>query len=216
MHTGEREPRTAVIKRGIQPTGGVVALVAGLREIRTHVARIGCSLIVLQVTSHACCGVEAVITVDVAVSAGARRNRVQSSQREAGAGVIECCVHPVCGVVALVAGLREVRRDVIRVRRALEVLQVATDASCRIQSVIIVDVAISAGAWRHRVQASQGEPRGGVVEFPIGPLRRIVTLLASGRESRVGHRRRCIVVIGLMAADTRRIGDAVVVVDVAV
>ena len=99
-----------------------MALVAGLREIRADVIGIRRSLVVLQVTAHAGRGIEAVVVVDVAIGASPRRNRVQSSKGEPGAVVIERGIEPGAGAVALVAGLREVRRDVIGIRGSLVVL----------------------------------------------------------------------------------------------
>ena len=49
---------------------------------------------------------------------------VSLDQREAGRGVVECRIQPGAGAVALLAGLREIRRHVIRIRRALKVIQV--------------------------------------------------------------------------------------------
>ena len=57
------------------------------------------------------------------------------------------------GGVALIAGLREIGRDVIRVGRALEILQVAGDTRSATQRVIIVDVAIRALARRNGVES---------------------------------------------------------------
>ncbi len=53
---------------------------------------------------------------------------------------------PGGGAVTLLTSLREARGNVIRIRRALEVLQVAADASCvrARQAVIPVHVALSA------------------------------------------------------------------------
>jgi len=49
----EWEPGGAVVKRGIEPGAGGMALVTGLREIRADVIGIGRSLIVLQVARNA-------------------------------------------------------------------------------------------------------------------------------------------------------------------
>ena len=68
------------------------------------------------------CAGQIVIIVDVTIGAGARWNRVQAGQREPGAAVVERCVHPVRGVVTLVASLWEIRRHVIRIGRSLIVL----------------------------------------------------------------------------------------------
>ena len=47
VQAGEREPGGVVIKCGIQPGAGAMALLAGLREVRCHVIRIGRALKVL-------------------------------------------------------------------------------------------------------------------------------------------------------------------------
>ena len=65
---------------------------------------------------------QVVVVVDVAIGAGARRNRVQASQRETGAVVIERRIQPGTGAVTRIASLGEVRRDVIGIRRSLIVL----------------------------------------------------------------------------------------------
>ena len=75
---------------------------------------------------------QVVIVVDVAIGTLPRRNRVQAGQRESRAVVIEGRVHPVGGVVTLIAGLREVRRYVIGIRGSLIILQVASYASAAI------------------------------------------------------------------------------------
>jgi len=67
--------------------------------------------------------------------------------------VVKGSVHPVGGVVTGIAGLREIRTDVIRIRGALVVLQVAGHARGAVQAVIIVHVTIGAGAWRNGVQS---------------------------------------------------------------
>ena len=92
----------------------------------------------------------------------------------------------------------------------------ATHARRRCQVVIIVDVAISTCARRHSVQAGQSEASRGVIELAVGPLNSVVALLTGGRESGVRYWRGRVVVIGLVTADARYIGDVVVVVDVAI
>ena len=47
MTATQREPGSTVIKRSIQPGAGAMALLAGLREVRCHVIRIGRALEVL-------------------------------------------------------------------------------------------------------------------------------------------------------------------------
>ena len=102
------------------------------------------------------------------------------------------------------------------VRRALVILQVTSHARGAAQRVVVVEVAIGALPRRHGVQTGQREPGGGVVKFAVGPLHRVMALLARGREAGMGHRRRGGVVGGLVAADACRAGNAVVVVDVTV
>jgi len=122
VRTGQRETSAVVVEGCVHPVRGVVTAIASLREIRRYVIRIGRTLIVLEVAAHAGRSVEAVVVVNVTICASSRRYRVQTGQREARVVVVEGCVHPVRGVVTLVAGLREVRCHVIRISRALIVL----------------------------------------------------------------------------------------------
>jgi len=72
---------------------------------------------------------------------------------------------------------------VIRIRRALEILQVAAHAG-RVragQVVVVVDVALH--ALDAGVRSRQGESRGRVIERRARPGGRAVALLASLRES---------------------------------
>ena len=96
---------------------------------------------------------QVVVVVHVTVGALPRRDRMRTRQREARAVVIESRIQPRSRAVALIAGLREIRRDVIRVRRPLKVLQMAADAGARREVVVVVDVAIGAQPRRHRVHA---------------------------------------------------------------
>ena len=56
-----------------------------------------------------------------------------------------------------IAGLREIRGDVVGIRRSLIVLQVTGHARGAVQAVIVVHVAIGAGTWRNRVHSGQRE-----------------------------------------------------------
>ena len=173
MQAGKREAGAVVIERGIKPGAGAVALLAGLREVRCDVVGIGCSLEVLEVTGDASRARQVVIVVDVAIGAGARRYGVQAGEGKTSACMVERRVHPVRGVVTLLAGLREVRGDVVGIGCALEVLEVAGDASRARQVVVVVDVAIGAGARRNGVQAGKGEAGAVVVERGIKPVAEI-------------------------------------------
>ena len=82
---------------------------------------------------------------------------MRSRQGESGARMIERRIQPRGRVVALLAGLREVRGYVIRIRRALVVLQVARHAGRIRDAVIIVHVAVGTLPRRHRVHAGKGE-----------------------------------------------------------
>ena len=75
---------------------------------------------------------------------------------------------------------------------------------------------VRALAWRHRVHARQSESCGGVIELAVGPDHGVVTLLARRGKSGMRHWRGGVVVVVLVATDARRVGDVVVVVDVAI
>ena len=75
---------------------------------------------------------QVVIVIDVAIGAGARRDRVQAGEREPGGVVIKRGIQPCAGAMALVAGLGEIRGDVIRIGRPLIVLEVAGHTGCAV------------------------------------------------------------------------------------
>jgi hypothetical protein len=77
---------------------------------------------------------------------------------------------PRYGGVALRAVRREVRRDVVGVRSALEILEVTGYASRAGQVVVIVDVTIGALARRHRMSTAQRESHRIVIELGIHPV----------------------------------------------
>jgi len=84
--------------------------------------------------------------------------------------------------VTQTASLRKSLRNVVRIRRALEILEVARHACVSGQVVIVVRVAIGAGARRNRVHAGQREVDARMVEGCRGPARRRMTCVASSRE----------------------------------
>jgi len=113
--------------------------------------RIGRAGIVLLVAGVAQRAVQGVVVVDMAIRTLARRHGVRSSQREAGAVVVERGIQPAAGIVALVACLREVRGDMTRIRRSLVILQMARYAGCGGEVVVVVHMAVGTLARRHRV-----------------------------------------------------------------
>jgi len=134
-----------------------MTLLASLREPRRHVIGVRRPLVILQMAAGAGRGVQCVIVVDVAVAAQARWHRMGSAQRESRARMIEGRIQPRRGVVALLAGLREVRRNVVGIRRPLKIFQMARDAGGVRNVVVVVDVAVRTLPRRHRVHARQRE-----------------------------------------------------------
>ena len=175
--------------------------------------RIRRALEVLQVAVHAVRvrARQVVIIVDVALCALQRS--MSTGQRESGGRVVEGRAGPGSRVMALGAGLGEAGLHVVRIRSALEVLQVATNAS-RVgtgQIVVIVDVALRAGNCRMR--PSQRETGRRVIECCSRPRCGGVALLTRLRESRchVVRIRRSLEVLQV-TTDASRIGAGQVVV----
>jgi len=71
---------------------------------------------------------------------------------------------------------------VVRVARVLKILQMASHAGRLRQVVVVVDVAVGALRWRHRVAAGEREPRQRMVEPGVQPVVGRVARLASGGE----------------------------------
>ena len=122
MRTGQWESRLRVIEGCRLPTRGVVTNVASLRKSAGDMVGTRSALEVLQVAGHAGRAGQVVVIVDVAVGAGSRWHRMQAGQRETGGVVIKRGIQPGARAMALLAGLREIRADVIRIGRALKVL----------------------------------------------------------------------------------------------
>lgn len=76
-------------------------------------------------------------------------------QREVDRIVVERRRRPSCSGMALLTGLRKVRRNVVGIGRALEIFQMARDARRRGEVVVIVAVAVGALPRRHTVKAGQ-------------------------------------------------------------
>jgi len=209
-----------VIECGAGPGGRVVAGLAGGREeLRLRrVTRIRRVVVIGLMAADARDWQRRVVVVHVAVSADARRNDVRTGQRERRVVVIKRGVGPDRRVMAKFARSREARGCVRRVRSARVILLVARVAECAVQRVVIVCVAVGAGARRDDVRTCQLESRAGVIEDAVGPENRVVAAFARRREVRrdVIHRRRGIVVVRLMATHARRGQRGVVVVGVAV
>ena len=184
MRSGQRESRRRVVKRSATPVRGGVALLASLREVRLHVIRIRGSLEVSQVAARARRVSRRQVVVSVYVALYALQGHVRARKRESSRRVVERRIPPGSRGMALLASLREVRLHVIRIGRALEILQVAADASRIRAGQIVVAIHVATGASNGRVRASQRESSGRVIEGRARPVGGAVTLLASLREAR--------------------------------
>jgi len=192
-----------------------VANLARLREPASHVIRIFRGVEVCQVAGNAGRQRDVVVVVLVTVRACPRGDCMQPRQREPCSRVIELCIRPRCRIVALLA-----RRGEAHVRhrrgRAVEICLMARNASRHRNVVVVVLVAIRAGPRRHHVQACQRKARRRVIELRIRPRRCVVALFARRGEARMRHRGCRVVEIRLVARNTGRHRDVVIVVDVAV
>ena len=153
VHSRKGKSSGVVVECRVCPGRGVMALLTGLREIRRNMVGIRRSLKVFQVATHACRRADRVVVVDVTVGALPGRHGMHSREREVSKVVVECRIHPCAGGVTLVASLREIRSDVIGIRRSLEIFQVTSYASRAAEGVVAVDMAVSALARRYRVHS---------------------------------------------------------------
>jgi len=160
MRAGQREARVVVIEGRRHPRCGVVANIALLRKSYGDVARIVRVLEIRQVARHAGCIGQFVVGVDMALTA--LHARMGSGQGPAGRGVIERSGSPVTGAMAHFALLRQSGRNVIRVRRTLVILHVATHAGGGSQVVIAVGMALR--TLHADMRASERESRLRVIE----------------------------------------------------
>src|ERR1700675_3463446 len=176
-----REPRVLrVIETRVQPVGrGMAALASHWEELRLScMAGIGRVVVIRLMATNASSRKRCVIVVHVAVHALSWLNGVRARQREGRGVVFERRIRPHRGVVAQFALLRESRGYVGGIRGVLEIVQMARNASGAAQAVIVVDVAVGAQPWRHRVRTGEREPGCGVIELAVGPQDRVMAGLA--------------------------------------
>ena len=84
VQPGEGEPGAVVVEFRVGPVAGVMALLASLREVRSRVVGIRCSLEIFQVAADAgrICARQVVVVIDVALRA--LHAGVRPGQREPG------------------------------------------------------------------------------------------------------------------------------------
>jgi len=209
-----------VIERRSGPRGGVVARLTGRREkLRLRrMTRVRGVVVVGLMAADAGRGERRVVVVDMAVGTHARRHQVRASQGEGCGVVVEGGVGPRGSVVTKLARGGESCRGVRRIGGATVILLVARIAERAVQRIVVVDVAVGAGARRHGVLSGQLESGAGVVEGAVRPLHGVVAGFArrgeSGRD--MVHRRQGVVVVRLVTRDAGGAGQVVVVVDVAI
>ena len=181
MRAGQRESGSRVIEGRSIPGRRIVALRAGLREIRLHVIRLGRTLEILQVAGHA--GRAGQIVVAVHVTLRALNGGVRAGERESGVVVIEGRRRPRGRVVALLASLRESAGNVIRVGRALKILQVAADTSRVRARQVEVPIDVALRTLNGGMRSGQREARGRVIKVGAHPRGRVVALRTGLREA---------------------------------
>ncbi len=164
------------------PCTGVVTHLAGLREPSRHVIRIGRTLEIFQVARHAGRARQAVVVVHVAIGTLSRGNRMRPGQCKVDQRVIERCRLPCDRRVALRTIRRKVRGHVVRIRGALEILQVAANAGRARQVVVVVDVTVDALARWHCVSTVKRKSNRVVVEGRVQPAIRSMAIRACCRE----------------------------------
>ena len=155
---GERETCGRVVKVRARPGRGVVTLLTGLREARGYMVRIGRALEILQVATDAGRIGRSQVVVAIHVALRALHTDVGTDERETRSGVVKSRAGPGRGGVTLLAGLRESRLHMVRIGRALEILQVATDARCVRTGERVIAVYVALDALHAGVCAGQREP----------------------------------------------------------
>ena len=169
VRAAQREAGGGVIEVRTRPRGGVMALLTGLRETRTHVVGIGRALEIFQVAADTRRVRAGQVVVPVHVAAAASQRGMSAHERESSRGMVKCRTSPGSGVVALLTGLREPGADVIGTRRSLEVFQVAADTRGVRAGEVVVVVDVTLRALYVRVRAGQREARRGMIKSCVCP-----------------------------------------------
>ena len=148
----------------------------------------------------AACTSEDQVVVRIRVASAAHTVGVAMVQREP--RVIELAIRPLDRVVASCTGGREMGGDVVRIVRMLVVPLMAAMAIGGQVFVIVVDVAVGAGARQYGMRACEREAGLAVVEIGVGPFDRVVADLAGLWKASL-HMIRVIgaIKIGQMASD---------------
>ncbi len=154
--TGRELRILPVIERGPGPGCRVVAGLAGGREeLRLRrVSRIRRVVVIRLVATNTVRRQRRVVVVDVAIAALTWRDGVRSSQRKRRVAVVEGGVSPDNRIVANFASCGESCGGVCRIVGTRIIFLMARVTEHAVQRVVVVDVAIAALAWRHRVRAS--------------------------------------------------------------
>lgn len=152
-----------VAKSRSGPRRCVVTRRARSRENRWRrlMDRVGRGVVIGRVAAVTRRGESRIIAIHMAT--GASHCCVSARQRKRSRAVIKLTVGPQNRVVAQLAGCGEACLDVIHWScRRVVVLQVTGDAGsvCARQVVIVVDVAVSADAWRNSMRIRERETRG--------------------------------------------------------
>src|SRR6202007_260294 len=106
---------------------------------------------------------------------------MRSIQSKAGTGMVKGSATPICGVVALLAGCREICLCVIRAGRSVEIILVARDARRGGGEAIWATLerrGVARCALKGGMRSVQGKAGAGMVKGSAIPVRSIVALLA--------------------------------------
>lgn len=179
MRAGQGPAGGGVVEGRVVPVARVMADLALLRESCGSVIGIRGSLVILQVATGAGGVRDVVVSIHMALTA--LYAGMRSRQRPTRLRVIVRRRAPAdCGMADL-ALLRNPSRHVIRICRALVVLQMAPDAGGAGETEVPIGVTLL--ALQLRVSSGQGKPNGIVIEIRRLPGRCRVTHLAGLRNS---------------------------------